>query len=324
MTRAPLVSVLMTAYNRASYIGASIQSVLAQTFTDFELLIVDDRSTDGTLDIAREYGRRDSRIQVVVNERNLGQFANRNHAASLARGLLLKYHDSDDLMYPHCLAVMVPMLLSEPLAAFGLSSGNVWPGGPCPMLLTPRMAYEREFFGAGLFMCGPAGALFRADAFRRLGGFVDCGVPSDSLFWLRACATEHLVLFPADLFWYRMHPSQEFQSARAQREYARVAGAFWQALDAPDCPLSPEERDRAKRNRAFHLAKRTLQDLRRGHWQFAWDRLTHSKMTAADWLRYLRRPARDLFAGTPLGPGGEFMTPDWTKPEQEPAITRSR
>jgi hypothetical protein len=181
------------------------------------------------------------------------------------------------------------------------------------MLLTPRMAYQREFFGSGLFMCGPAGALFRTDAFRRLGGFVDNGVASDSLFWLRACATEHIVLFPADLFWYRMHPAQEFQSAKGQREYARVPGAFWRALDAPDCPLTPEERHRAKRNRAFHLAKRTLQDLRRGRWRFAFDRLRYSNMTAADWLRYLRRPERQIFAGTPLGPGGEFVTPRWAE-----------
>jgi glycosyltransferase involved in cell wall biosynthesis len=311
VTSTPLVSVLMTAYNRAPLIGASIQSVLAQTFRDFELLIVDDQSTDGTLDIARDFERRDRRIRVVVNERNLGQFANRNRAATLARGSLLKYHDSDDLMYPHCLAVMVPMLLSQPRAAFGLSSGNAWPGGPCPMLLTPRMAYQREFFGGGLFMCGPAGALFRAEAFRRLGGFPDQGVPSDSLFWLHACATEPVVLLPADLFWYRMHASQELQSAKGQREYARVAGAFWRALDAPECPLTPAERERAKRNRAFHLAKRTLQDLRRGRVRFAWDRLRQSHMNAIDWLRYLRPPVRETFAGTPWGADGDFVTPAW-------------
>jgi len=324
MTRAPLVSVLMTAYNRASYIGASIQSVLAQTFTDFELLIVDDRSTDGTLDVARAYERRDSRIRVVVNERNLGDYGNRNRAASMACGAFLKYHDSDDLMYPHCLSVMVPMLQSEPDAGFGLSAGQLWHGGPCPMLLTPRMAYEREFLGGGLFMCGPSGALFRTDVFRDLGGFIDHGAASDHLFWMRACTKVNVLLLPADLFWYRMHEGQEYQSPRAQRDYARVTGLVWLALGAPECPLTSEDREQAKRNRAFHLAKRTLQDLRRGRWQFAWERLRHSKMTAADWLRYLRPPARDLFAGTPLGPAGEFMTPDWTKPEQEPAVTRSR
>jgi len=322
MTPAPLVSVLMTAYNRAPFIAASIQSVLAQTFTDFELLIVDDQSTDGTLDIAREYERSDCRIRVVVNERNLGDYGNRNRAAELARGSFLKYHDSDDLMYPHCLSVMVPMLRSEPLAGFGLSAGQLWPGGPCPMLLTPRMAYQREFLGEGLFMCGPAGALFRTGVFRDLGGFVDHGASSDHLFWMRACTKVNVLLLPADLFWYRMHESQEYQSSRAQRDYARVAGCVWRALDAPECPLTPEEREQAKRNRAFHLAKRTLQDLRRGRGGFAWARLRQSKMTAADWLRYLRPPARQNFAGTPFGPDGAFVTPEWAK--REPVVSHDQ
>jgi len=307
----PLVSVLVTAYNRASYIASSIESVLAQTFGDFELLVTDNCSTDGTLDIAKQYESIDARVRVVRNEANLGQFGNRNRAAQLARGTLLKYHDSDDLMYPHCLAVMVPMLLSEPRAGFGLSTGNVWLGGPCPMLLTPRMAYQREFFGQGLFMCGPSGALFRADVFRQLGGFEDHGAPSDHLFWMRACATVSVLLLPADLFWYRVHPAQELQSATAQSQYARVPGLVWRALDAPECPLTAEERERAKRNRAYHLARRTLQDLRRGRLRGAMDRLRHSNISAGDWLRYLRRPDRDAFAGTPLGPDGDFVTPGW-------------
>ena len=76
----PLVSVLMTAYNRERYIAAALDSVLAQSFGDFELLVVDDCSTDATAAIARAYERRDSRVRVVVNERNLGQFGNRNVA----------------------------------------------------------------------------------------------------------------------------------------------------------------------------------------------------------------------------------------------------
>ena len=307
----PTVSVLLTAYNRESYIASSIESVLSQTYGDFELLITDNCSTDGTFDIAKRYEGLDSRIRVVLNERNLGQFGNRNRSAELARGSLLKYHDSDDLMYPHCLAVMVAMLRSEPAAGFGLSTGNHWPGGPCPMLLTPRMAYQREFFGEGLFNGGPGGALFRADVFRQLGGFVDAGAPSDHLFWMRACTTVNVLLMPADLFWYRMHPSQEFQSLTAQLQNAKMAGLIWQMLDAPECPLTAGERKQAKRNRAYHLAKRTLQDARRGRWRIARERLRQSTMTAGDWLRYLRPPRRNAFAGTPLDADGDFVTPSW-------------
>jgi hypothetical protein len=311
MTAIPQVAVLLTAYNRERYIGSSIESVLAQTFSDFELLVTDNCSTDGTLAIARQYERLDSRVRVVVNERNLGQFGNRNRAAELARAPLLKYHDSDDLMYPHCLAAMVTMLQSEPRAGFGLSSGWAWTGGPCPMLLTPRMAYQREYFGEGLFLCGPSGAIFRAEVFRELGGFVDEGAPSDYYFWLRACTRVNALLLPADLFWYRMHPSQEFQSAIAQIQYGRAAGVGWRALDAPECPLTPAERERAKRNRAYHLAKRTYEDVRRAHWASASRRLRGSGLRASDWLRYLRPPKRDAFAGTPLADDGEFLIPSW-------------
>jgi hypothetical protein len=310
----PLVSVLLTAYNREPFLASAIESVLGQTCEDFELLIVDDCSTDRTPEIARAYERLDPRVRVVVNETNLGDYGNRNRAAELARGSLLKYHDSDDLMYPHCLSVMVPMLLSEPRAGFGLSSGCVWPGGPCPMLLTPRMAYQREFFGQGLFSCGPSGALFRTAVFRELGGFVDEGAASDHAFWMRACTRVNTLLLPADLFWYRLHPSQEFQSAKAQQAYSRVAGLTWRALQAPECPLTSEERELAKRNRAYHLAKRTSQDLRRGRWQFAWRRLQQSGMSAGDWLRYLRPPTRDALAGTPLGPDADFIVPEWAQP----------
>ncbi len=251
---------------------------------------------------------------MVVNERNLGQFRNRNHAAGLARGSLLKYHDSDDLMYPHCLAVMVSMLQAEPRAGFGLSSGSRWSGGPCPMLLTPRMAYQREFFGEGLFFCGPAGALFRSEVFRALGGFADEGVASDHLFWMRACKTVNVLLMPADLFWYRLHPAQEFQSAKGAAGYARVPGLVWRELQASDCPLTPEEREQAKRNRAYHVARRTMEDLRRGRFAFALNRLRYSSMRSGDWLRYLRRPRRDAFAGTPLDADGEFRIPAWARP----------
>ena len=86
----PLVSVLITSYNREKYIASSIESVLAQTFGDFELLITDNCSTDSSVEIANEYASRDARIRVVVNETNLGQFGNRNRAMTLARGQYIK------------------------------------------------------------------------------------------------------------------------------------------------------------------------------------------------------------------------------------------
>jgi glycosyltransferase involved in cell wall biosynthesis len=312
MTR-PHVSVLVTAYNRETYIAASIESVLAQTFGDFEIIVTDNQSTDGTLEIARQYERIDSRIKVVLNERNLGQFGNRNRAASLATGEFLKFHDSDDLMYPHCLAVMTPLLAGEPRAGFGLSNSRSWPGGPSPMLLTPRESYRREFLGFGLFMCGPAGALFRTEVFRALGGFEDHGAPSDTIFWMRACARYPVLLFPGDLFFYREHPGQELQSSGVAQQYASLSAWAWRALASPDCPLDAVELERARKNVAFSTAKTVWRAVQAANFPLAWHRVAESGISPAEWMRYLRRPRRTAFAGTPLGPDGEFLVPDWCR-----------
>jgi hypothetical protein len=312
MTR-PHVSVLITAFNRERYITASIESVLAQTFGDFEVVIVDDRSTDGTLDIARQFERADSRVRVVVNEHNLGQFRNRNRAASLARGRFLKFHDSDDVMYPHCLEVMVPLLEAHPTAGFGLSNSRAWPGGPVPMLLTPRQSYQREFLGFGLFMGGPAVALFRAEAFEALGGFEDHGTPSDTIFWMRACVRYPVVLFPGDLFFYREHAGQALQATGVARQYATVTAHAWRALSAPECPLDAGEREQARANVAFGTAKSIWQAVRGGHFSLAWWRAQSSGISPAEWIRYLRPPQRSVLAGTPIGPDGECLVPAWCR-----------
>jgi hypothetical protein len=315
-TRAPLVSVLMTAFNRERYISSAIESVLAQTFDDFELVIVDDASSDRTVHVARGYAARDARIRIVVNERNFGDYRNRNHAASLAAGRFLKYHDSDDVMYQHCLATMVPPLLAEPHAGLALSTSAYWPGGPCPMLLTPRMCYQREFLGSGMFNGGPACALFRGDVFRALGGFGEFGAASDYVFWLTACARYPVLLLPGNLFWYRHHPGQEIQGSRAARDYAQTPQHAWRALSAAECPLHPEERELARRNLAFITARTIWRHLRRREWSLASLCFRSSGMTPRDWLKYLRRQRRTWLTGTPLNPDGEFRDPEWLRKER--------
>jgi hypothetical protein len=305
----PLVSVLMTAFNRERYISAAIESVLAQTFDDFELVIVDDASRDRTVDVAREYAARDRRVRIVVNERNLGDYGNRNHAASLARGRFLKYHDSDDVMYAHCLATMASPMLAEPRAGFALSTSGYWPGGPCPMLLTPRMSYQREFLGSGMFNGGPACALFRRDVFEALGGFGAFGAASDYVFWITACARYPVLLVPGNLFWYRQHSGQEIQGSRAARDYAQTPQHAWRALSAPECPLDPGEREWARRNLAFITARTIWRHLKRGEWSLASLCVQSSGMSAREWAKYLRRPQRAWLIGTPIGSDGEFLEP---------------
>ncbi len=110
----PLVSVLITVYNRERFLAAAVDSVLAQTMQDFEAIIVDDGSTDGSVEIARNYAARDNRIRFFRNEKNLGDYPNRNRAASLATGKFLKYLDSDDILYPHSLTIMIEAMRAHP------------------------------------------------------------------------------------------------------------------------------------------------------------------------------------------------------------------
>lgn len=300
MTNAgPLVSVLVTSYNREAFIAEALDSVLRQTLADFELIVSDNGSTDRTVAIAREYERRDRRIRVSVNERNLGQFENRRQVASLARGRYLKFHDSDDVMYPHCLATMAAPLEAEPRAGFALSGSRHWPGGPCPMLLTPTLAYEREYLGSGLFHLGPAAAMFRADVFRDLGGFPLAGAPSDFVFWVTACSKVNVLLVPGDLFYYRIHPAQELTAPRSELEYARATGHAWRMLNSPECPLTGETLEQAKRNFAFVQARGVYRLLKRRRFGAATAILKHTGLGASDWIRYLRRPRRRADAGTP-------------------------
>jgi glycosyltransferase involved in cell wall biosynthesis len=295
----PRVSVLLTAYNREEYIAAAIESVLAQSCGDFELIVTDDRSSDGTLSIAREYERTDSRIRVHANERNLGDYSNRNYAASLARAEFLKFHDSDDIMYPHCLEVMARYLSATPSAAFALSAHRAWAGAPCPIVSTPHLSYQREFLGFGMFNQGPANALFRTQAFNHLGGFTDLGPHSDLAFWLRVCRSVNVLLIPADLYFYRVHEGQHLRTSQAAFDQARAAAFCWEALNHSECPLSGAELATARRNVAFAAAKLALRALKTGRVQLAAAYLRHSGLSAWEWARYLRRPRRAAAAGAP-------------------------
>jgi len=104
----PLVSVCIPSYNIEKYIGKTIESVLSQTHEDFELVIVDDNSSDNTLDIIRRYD--DYRIRLVVNEKNLGPQENWNKALKEARGEYIKILCHDDLLYSSCIQDQLAVL----------------------------------------------------------------------------------------------------------------------------------------------------------------------------------------------------------------------
>ena len=110
----PTVTVLMPVYNGEKYIKDAIESILNQTFTDFEFLIIDDGSTDKTPDILKEYAQRDSRIRLERNEQNLQIAATLNKGLSLATAPLIARMDADDISLPERLEKLVAFMIANP------------------------------------------------------------------------------------------------------------------------------------------------------------------------------------------------------------------
>ena len=105
-----LVSVVMPAYNSEKYISEAIESILNQTFKDFEFIIIDDGSTDKTWEIIQEYAKKDERITAFKNEKNLNNYATRNKGIKIAKGKYIVWQDSDDVSLPNRLEKQVDFM----------------------------------------------------------------------------------------------------------------------------------------------------------------------------------------------------------------------
>ncbi|EHQ9269567.1 glycosyltransferase family 2 protein [Vibrio parahaemolyticus] len=108
-----LVSVIMPTYNSAGTVVESIQSVLSQTYKNWELIIVDDRSTDNTWQVIQTYADKYDNIRIYQNKENLGAGASRNFAIKKARGRFIAFLDSDDLWTEDKLAEQIPFMLKN-------------------------------------------------------------------------------------------------------------------------------------------------------------------------------------------------------------------
>ena len=185
------VSVIMAAFNVAPYIGAAIESVLAQTETDWELLVTNDGSTDDTAAIVEQYAARDARIR-LLHKPNGGLSSARNHAMPHATGELLAILDSDDVWEPEYLAAQLAIFDARP--DVDVVTGNGWFLGsrlsgrlarPCPdsrpqPTLATILADEEAIFIM---------SIFRRRVYETIGGFDEqLRTNEDSHFWIRAAA----------------------------------------------------------------------------------------------------------------------------------------
>ena len=211
------VSVLMTTYNGARTIGESIASVLAQSFADFELVVVDDGSTDTTPALLAAIA--DPRICILRNARNLGIVGARNVGFAACRGEYVAALDHDDLAAPARLARQVALLDAEP---------SVVLVGTQVRVLAPDARVIHTNYGSGntpvvmrwqLHLRNPysySSMMFRAAAIRRLGGFMrETAVYSDDYdLYLRLARVGEAALLPEVLCTYRHHQTNTTHSVK--------------------------------------------------------------------------------------------------------------
>lgn len=214
----PVVSVIMPSYNHAGYVGQAIDSVLAQTLADIELIVVDDGSTDGTRDILCRYA--DPRLRVLLRERNVGAAQGSNDGLRMARAPFVAMLSSDDFFAPHKLATQLRVLHEEPRVTAVFCRPRIIDeaGGDSVPTTFPwdglfvagrwdRTQLLRRLFHSGNFLCHPS-ALVRRDAYDR-AGLYDTRLSSlgDFDMWMRiAVAVDgDFVALDEPLLAYRVH-----------------------------------------------------------------------------------------------------------------------
>lgn len=247
----PSVSILTTCFNREKYLVACIESVLASSYQNWELIIVDDVSTDTSVAIAKRYEEKDARIKVYVNETNLGDYPNRNIAASYAKGKYLKYLDADDLIYPHGLEIMVHTMEQFPEAGLGISQKVVEDVKPYPFVMQPKETFTREFLMRGVLGLGPTGTIIRRDVFEKLGGFTGTRYVGDTELWCKIALTYPVVKMQDKLIFWRQHDDQEI--TKGQESFFYLEKSYINALKTLNDPLFPFTKEE------IALAKRKLQ-----------------------------------------------------------------
>ena len=254
------VSVLMTAYNREDFIAEAIESVLASDFKDFELIIVDDASTDNTLKIAQAYEIKDSRVKVFANKQNLGDYPNRNKAASYAKGTYIKFVDSDDKILRHGLGTMVSVMDNFPGAAFGFSDCHPGNEKKYPISYSGEQALRKHFTGGGLLQAGPSTAIIRRKDFNKMGGFSGKRYISDYELWLQFCLFYEAVIFEPELVWVRSHAGQEMDIGKLPY-YSFNYNLHKDFIKNTTNPFTAEERKKLLFNYRVLLGRRVYQRL---------------------------------------------------------------
>jgi glycosyltransferase involved in cell wall biosynthesis len=230
----PIVSVLIPSYNHAPFLAAALASVQAQTLGDWEVQLLDDGSSDDSVQVAERAAAADPRIRVGRNDHNLGTYGTQERARGLARGKYIAILNSDDVWDPGKLEAQVEVMERDPEASFVFNLGwkidehgtvdeeedvhANWPMEASPDLL-PYLLYENRVLASSV--------LFRADGLKFDESLRYSG---DWAALLRMAVRGRPRCVPERLSYWRMHSHNTFRRSVGQvAEEVRVRRAIWDA-----------------------------------------------------------------------------------------------
>jgi glycosyltransferase involved in cell wall biosynthesis len=218
----PLISVCMPVYNAERYVGQAVESILNQTLGDFEFLIVDDGSTDGSRRVLESYAARDRRIR-LSSRPNTGLLVALHEMLAMARGEFLARMDADDVALPERFERQVAYLRSHPeVLALGTRILVIDPDGD-PLeercLGRDHEEIDRAHIEPSpeMGICHPS-VMMRTETLRRIGGYrPEYDKAEDTDLWLRLGELGRLANLPDVHLKYRLHPQSVSQSKGAEQ-----------------------------------------------------------------------------------------------------------
>jgi glycosyltransferase involved in cell wall biosynthesis len=314
----PVVSVMLPVYNAGRYLAEALDSVLAQTLRDFEIIAIDDGSKDNSLTILQGYAARDERVR-VLSRPNRGVIPTRNEALAIARGEFFAAQDADDISLPQRFARQVEYLRAHPaVLAVGTWFEAMDGAGRRLRTYAPPTTHEeidRLLLKGHAALCQPT-YMLRTSAVREIGGFDETLKSAEEVdIALRLAERGRLACLPEVLVRYRIHDASVSVQIRedmhaAAREACSRAWAR-RGITGEFEPTSPGRHDGTRRGKAAWL-------LACGWWAFN----SGERRTAAIYAlkTIAQRPAYSggyrllacslLKSGTGSGEAESFGSPD--------------
>jgi glycosyltransferase involved in cell wall biosynthesis len=224
-TSTPAISVLLPVYDAGRFLAPAVESILSQTFADFELIAIDDGSHDGSAEVLAQFAARDGRIRVFT-QGNQGIVATLNRALSLARAPLVARMDADDVARPDRLAKQIDYLRQHPeIAVVSGAVDVIDEDGAC--LRTDVFPTSPETIANELIhrscVCHPA-VMVRTEIVRSVGGYRrNAQLAEDYDLWLRISEVSRIANLPDVLLVYRLHPVASSRRHVVEQELAALA-----------------------------------------------------------------------------------------------------